>query len=86
MPASYDWDAAKRDANLEKHQIDFAAVSNFDWGNVTIVRSDRHGETRFVAFGYIENRLHAVVYTQRGDVRRIISFRKASSSEVNKYG
>ena len=86
MPESYDWDEAKRAANLEKHRIDFAAAHDFDWNNVTIVRSDRHGETRFVAFGYIENRLYAVVYTQRGDARRIISFRKASSSEVNKYG
>ncbi len=86
MYISYDWDEVKRIANLEKHQIDFEMVSNFDWDNVTIIRSDRYGEARFMAFGYIEKRLYAVVYAQRNGTRRIISFRKASSSEVHRYG
>jgi uncharacterized DUF497 family protein len=30
--------------------------------------------------------LHAVVFTLRGDVKRIISFRRARPREVAKYG
>lgn len=86
MTILYDWDETKRIANFEKHHLDFAAVANLDWDNATLVRSNRHGETRFMAFGYIENRLYAVVYARRGAVRRIISFRKANSREEHRYG
>lgn len=48
-------------------------------------QSDRDGETRWASFGLIENRLHHVVWTERGDRIRIISRRKANSGEVRKY-
>lgn len=47
-----------------------------------------YGETRFVATGPIEafgDRIFVVVYTWRGNVRRIVSFRKANDGEIRKY-
>ena len=42
-------------------------------------------EARYVALGYIGDRLHYVVYTMRGGKCRIISLRKANSREIRQY-
>ena len=82
---SYEWDEAKRRENLAKHTIDFAAVRNFEWDDAVYNDSPRHGEPRWMATAYIGNRLHTVVYTVRGDKKRIISLRKASKREERDY-
>ena len=38
-----------------------------------------------IGYAYIGLRLYCVVYTDRGDERRIISLRKANSREVKRY-
>ena len=40
-----------------------------------------YGEPRFLAFGEIEGRVLAIVFTWRGMTRRIISARKANPRE-----
>ena len=86
MNTQYEWDENKRRLNSDTRQLDFADLQGFDWDSATTIRSDRHGEVRFTAYGYLEGRLYAVAYTWRGNVRRIISFRKANPREVAKYG
>jgi len=82
----YEWDEAKRRINLDQHALDFEDVRQFGWNTAIIKSSDRGGESRWIAYGYFEDRLHAVVYTWRGDVKRIISFRPARISEVQRHG
>ena len=86
MNPLYEWDEAKRGRNIDQRNLDFASLRDFDWDQAEIIRTDRHDEIRYTAYGYMEGRLVAVAYTWRGDVRRIISFRKANSREVAKYG
>ncbi|MYC38355.1 MAG: BrnT family toxin [Chloroflexi bacterium] len=81
----YDWDVSKNRINLEKHQIDFSEVVNFEWDEAIVRRSDRSQEQRWRAIGYLGKRLHVVVFTDRGDVRRIISLRKAGNKERREY-
>jgi len=81
----YEWDEAKRFSNITKHHIDFTAAYNFEWETAVRESSDRYGETRYAATGYIGDRLHRVIYTIRGDKRRIISLRKASPKEMRDY-
>ena len=81
----YEWDEAKRRANRAKHRLDFTAIEGFDWDTAVIEPSHRYNELRLVAIGYIEARLHVVVYTWRGDNRRIISLRKANHREERNY-
>ena len=81
----YDWDEPKRIANIEKHEIDFEDIHAFDWSTAAIFSSPRYGEMRQIAIGYIGGRLHFVVFTERGEQRRIISMRKANPREVRKY-
>ena len=83
----FEWDEAKRLANIHKHGIDFIDVSAiFDTDTVT-VEDDRYdyGEQRFVTFGLLQRRVIAVVHTESGDCTRIISARKATKYEQRTY-
>lgn len=83
--SNYEWDEPKRQENVEKHGVDFTAVYDFEWGTAVYNSNDWHGEERWIATNYIGTRLHTVVYTWRGDKRRIISLRIASNQERRNY-
>lgn len=82
-----EWDEAKRSANLAKHKIDFSIAERFDWETAIVWEDTRfdYGETRLVAAGLIDGRLHTLVFTERGEAARIISLRKANGKEVRFY-
>ena len=81
----YEWDEAKRVETLARRGLDFDSVNHFEWNTAITRRSDRHGEIRFMATGYIGDRLHTVIYTIRESRCRIISLRHSSRSEVREY-
>ena len=81
----YEWDEDKNHENIQRRQLDFSEVENFDWDNAVIRRSDRLGEQRWRAIGYIAERLHVVIFTERNDKCRIISLRIASNKERREY-
>ncbi len=83
----FEWDEKKRKSNFTKHQIDFDEVWELDWEHAIRTPSGNfeYGEIRFVALGKIEGRLHACVYTPRGNNYRIISLRKANKREEKIY-
>jgi uncharacterized protein len=84
----FEWDEGKRATNLIKHGIDFTrAIEVFDDAR-RVERTDarRHyGEERRQCIGLVQSHLLFVVYAVRGDVRRLISARKASKSERKAY-
>ena len=83
----FEWDEAKRLANIRKHGIDFIDIpAMFDTDTVT-VEDDRYdyGEQRFVTFGLLQGRVIAVVHTESGDRIGIISARKATKYEQRTY-
>ena len=82
---SYEWDEAKQQANIKKHGIAFTRIEGFEWETAVVKPSNRFGELRWAAIGYIGDRLHHVVFTERGDSRRIISLRKANMRERTRY-
>ncbi len=83
----FEWDEAKRLANLAKHGIDFldakAAIEN----SPVLFEDDRkaYGERRCIAAGEVGGRLLIVVFTLRGGAFRIISARKANARERSHY-
>lgn len=84
----YEWDEAKRVANLRKHGVDFAVVEGFDWNQSIIFedRRERYAEQRWVAFGPIGGTLYALVFTERADdITRLISLREATRKERKLY-
>lgn len=81
----YEWDERKRRENVEKHEIDFTAIYDFEWDTAVYNPNDARGELRWVVTSYIGTRLHTVVYTERGNRKRIISLRIASNRERREY-
>jgi uncharacterized protein len=83
----WDWDEAKRQANLAKHGVDFAVADDFDWSDATTepdLRRD-YGEDRFKSTGSIGDRLYVLIFMPRGDTRRLISLRKANAREIDRW-
>lgn len=82
------WDEAKRKSNLEKHGLDFKdAHLACDNPDKCTYHSNRGGERRLmdIAFAVVHGRLLVLVYTERGDNIRKISFRPASREERKQY-
>jgi uncharacterized DUF497 family protein/uncharacterized protein (DUF4415 family) len=78
-PDGFEWDEAKRSDNQQKHGVDFAVVARFEFDTAIIRVDDRknYDETRYLAFGKVDGRLHVLVFTARGAVIRVISLRRA---------
>jgi len=83
----YEWDKNKCASNLLTHGVDFAIASDFDWNKAMTIQDARRNycEDRFLSYAPITERLYAMVWTPRKDVRRIISLRKANRREVLQY-
>lgn len=81
------FDPAKDAVNIAKHGISMALASELDWESAQLWQDTRmeYGEVRIIALALIETRLFYVVFTDRGDYRRIISLRKANAREVKRY-
>ncbi|PJG86526.1 BrnT family toxin [Conservatibacter flavescens] len=85
MKISYDENKSLR--NIALRQLSFAKVVDFDWERA-IVREDvrfNYSEQRYVAYGYLEERLHCLCFTPVYDGIRVISFRKANKREIRDY-
>lgn len=72
------FDPAKDAINQEKHGVSLAlAEVLFSRPHISISDSRfDYGETRQIAFGFINNRLFVCVYTDRGDERRVIPYER----------
>ncbi len=85
----FEWDEEKAQANLIKHRISFVAVTAvFDDPNRIDEDSTKpeYGEVRTKTIGLIEGELIIVViHTDREQKRRIISARRATKNEREKY-
>ena len=81
----FEWDESKRQANLEKHHIDFQDAKRVFYGPVFERTGSRHGEDRIFAIGVMEDIEIVVVYVMRGKRRRIITARRAHRDERQDY-
>lgn len=81
-----EWDADKADRNLVKHGLDFlVAVELFDGRQMVTVPSVRSEELRYLFVCVREGDYITTIWTWRGDVRRIISMRRARNVEKQAY-
>jgi uncharacterized DUF497 family protein len=89
MPQMFEWDEDKAKANQRKHRISFAEPATvFHDLLVASMLDPIHSdvEQRFIAMGRSsQGRLLVVVYAERGDNIRIISCRRATSTERKAY-
>ena len=80
-------DLAKNERNLADRGLPFTLVEQLEWAGAIIEEDVRknYGERRYLALGFIESRLHAVVFTPRAGKVHVISLRKANQREVKDY-
>ena len=81
------FDPQKNLSNKEKHGVYLSDAAYLDWDTVISFPDTRYGygEQREIGYGYMNGRLYCVVFVDRDEERRIISFRKTNDREQKRY-
>jgi len=81
------YDPKKRLETLENRRLDFEDAAKVFAGKHFQMEDDRrdYGETRWISVGRLNRQLVVVVWTVRGNARRIISMRKCNARERKRY-
>ncbi|WP_179401854.1 BrnT family toxin [Burkholderia guangdongensis] len=82
-----DFDPYKNARNIRERQLSFGRARDFNFDSALIAVDDRcdYRETRYVALGFLDGRLHVLCFTETGTGIRVISFRKANYREAQRY-
>ena len=83
-----EFDDTKRAHTLAARGLDMKRATAVFTGATLTVEDDRryYGEARFITIGFLDDVMVVLVWTPRGDVRRVISMRKANERERQLYG
>ena len=81
------FDEDKRRRTLDQRGLDFVDSARIFEGVSLTLPDDRadYGEARFFTVGFLDERMILVVWTPRGESRRIISMRKCNAREQNRF-
>ena len=81
------YDPLKRALILATRGLDFDDAMQVFGGTTVTTEDDRkdYGETRYLTFGMLDERLVAVVWTPRDEARHIITMWKANDRERKRY-
>lgn len=84
---TFDYDTDKDAINRDKHGLGLNEFFGFD-DDPFVLPDDRfdYGESRFRAYGRIASQAFCVIYVERGDAIRLISFRRAHEKEMRRHG
>ena len=82
-----EFDPAKDIANQLKHGVSLSLAGTLDWEAALVWVDERfdYAELRIVALAPKIGIVYYVVFVDRGQVRRIISLRRANRREVKHY-
>jgi hypothetical protein len=81
------FDPAKRADTLKHRGLDFADAGEVFAGRTVTVQDERraYGEDRFITAGHLDGRCVVLVWTPRGEARRIISMRYTHADEETRW-
>ena len=82
------YDPGKNERNERERGLSFERARDFDFETAKYWPDDRrdYPEVRYIARGYLDHRLHVLVFQETQDGIRVISFRKANAREGKKHG
>lgn len=85
--ASFTWDHAKSDRCYAARGFDFEYVARLFSSSYLERVGDRfdYGEVRRQVIGRVGGQLYAIIYTQRGSAKHIISARRAHQKELDRW-
>ena len=83
---AFEFDAAKSESNIAKHDIDFVEAQLL-WNDPMLleVAAKTEDEPRYMMIGVIDGKHWSAVITYRGTNIRLISVRRARAEEVALY-
>ncbi|MFQ5565332.1 MAG: BrnT family toxin [Paracoccaceae bacterium] len=85
---TFEWNPAKNAANIAKHGVSFEQAARIFDGPMLTWADDRddYGEMREISIGLLDGiAMLVVAHTDRGEVTRIISARRALKHERKRY-
>ncbi len=82
-----EFDPAKDTANQTKHGVSLSMAGELDWEAALVWVDERfeYRETRMIALAPKTEILCYVAFVDRGELRRVISLRRANRREVKHY-
>ena len=82
-----EFDPVKRAKTLIERGLDFALAAEVFAGHHFTAEDlrENYGERRYITVGKLDGRMVVMVWTPRGEARRIISMRKANEREQKRY-
>lgn len=82
-----EFDPDKRGQALTERGLDFARANEVFAGHhfTALDTRENYGEARYITVGALDARMVVMVWTPRGEARRIISMRKANEREQARY-
>jgi len=82
-----EFDAAKDAANQAKHGVSLALAGELDWDAALVWTDERfeYDEIRVIVLAPKTGILYYVAFVDRGEMRRVISLRRANRREVKYY-
>lgn len=82
-----EFDPAKDAANKRKHGVSLSMAGELDWEAALVWVDDRfkYNEMRMIALAPKTATLYYVAFVDRGEMRRVISLRRANRREVKSY-
>jgi uncharacterized protein len=82
-----EFDPVKDASNQAKHGVSLALAAELEWDAALVWVDTRYeyDELRMIALAPEINILYYVAFVDRGEVRRIISLRRANRREVKHY-
>ena len=85
---NFEWDPEKNENNIRRHSLDFADAGEVFQAPLFTESDDRYdyGETRIFGIGFLRGFIVVLVFTELDDdIIRVISFRRATKNERQKY-
>lgn len=81
------FDPDKNERNVRERDLSFERAAEFEFETDHVEADTRreYDETRYVALGWLRDRLHVLCFTELDDGIRVISFRKANDREAKRY-
>lgn len=78
---------AKDSSNQAKHGVSLVLAAELDWDAALVWIDDRfdYAELRMIALAPKSRIVYYVAFVDRGEIRRIISLRRANRREVKHY-
>jgi uncharacterized DUF497 family protein len=82
-----EFDPVKDVANQAKHGVSLSMAVDLDWEAALVWVDERfeYDESRMIALAPQTEILYYVAFVDRGEVRRVISLRRANRREVKHY-